>query len=476
MKKILVLLYLNMFCIVPIMAFYVDSINYAITSETTVEVTSPQDFVPSNLFIPEQITYEGKVYNVTSIGDSAFMWCYELTSITIPNGVTTIRDAAFSYCNALRTIEIPNSVISIGKRAFENSYLISIELPNSVISIGDSAFMWCPLTFIEIPNSVTTIGKCAFSHCNAFSISVDGGNNIYDSRDNCNAIIETATNALIVGTHNTVVPSSVTGIGDYAFCGCDSLQAIEIPNCVTSIGEGAFCGCRYLNSVYCMAEVPPTLEGVLSDRIIDNLFVPLGCARTYKQSPWVKEFKYIVEDGYDANVIDIDTTSATLCWSPQPNVTQYVINVYENENPYAEFIVNADGTIVSEKYADDISPTQSNQSFCGRKRKVSSESGIELPLMIITDTTTNSTDYFVITLNNLQPGTDYSYTVQGMNVMGESIYEDTGTFTTLTSNYLEVIFTNEQKKYETTKFYYKGTICIRSSNRDVYNMRGIKVN
>lgn len=433
MKKILVLICLNMFCIVPIMAFYVDSINYAITSDTTVEVTSPQDFVPSNLFIPEQITYEGKVYNVTSIGDSAFMWCYELTSITIPN-------------------------------------------------------------------SVTTIGKCAFSHCNAFSISVDGGNNIYDSRDNCNAIIETATNALIVGTHNTVVPSSVTGIGDYAFCGCDSLNAIEIPNSVISIGkrafensyflisielpdsvisigEGAFCGCPLLSSVYCMAEVPPTLEGVLSDRIIDNLFVPLGCAGTYKQSPWVEEFKYIVEDGYDANVIDIDTTSATLCWAPQPNVTQYVINVYENENPYAEFIVNADGTIVSEKYADDISPTQSNQSSCGRKRKVSSESGIELPLMkIITDTTTNSTDYFVITLNNLQPGTEYSYTVQGMNVMGESIYEDTGTFTTLTSNHLEVIFINEQKKYETTKFYYKGTIYIRSSNGEVYNMRGIKVN
>ncbi len=331
MKKILVLLCLNMFSIVPIMAFYVDSINYAITSDTTVEVTSPQDFVPSNLFIPEQITYEGKVYNVTSI--------------------------------------------------------------------GDSAFVRCPLTFIEIPNSVTTIGKFAFFY---------------------------------------------------------------VPD---------------LSSVYCMAEVPPTLEGVLSDRIIDNLFVPLGCARTYKQSPWVEEFKYIVEDGYDANVIDIDTTSATLCWAPQPNVTQYVINVYENENPYAEFIVNADGTIVSEKYADDISPTQSNQSFCGRKRKVSSESGIELPLMkIITDTTTNSTDYFVITLNNLQPGTDYSYTVQGMNVKGESIYEDTGTFTTLTSNYLEVIFTNEQKKYETTKFYYKGTIYIRSSNGDVYNMRGIKVN
>ena len=89
-----------------------------------------------------------------------------------------------------------------------------------------------------------------FSGCTGLtSIKVESGNTIYDSRDNCNAIIETATNKLIRGCKNTIIPNSVTSIGDYAFYGCTGLTNITIPNSVTTIEYSAFSGCTGLTSV-----------------------------------------------------------------------------------------------------------------------------------------------------------------------------------------------------------------------------------
>ena len=186
--------------------------------------------------------------SVTSIGYGAFQFC-SLTSITIPNSVTSIEDDTFSYCINLNSIAIPNSVTSIGKRAFiECSSLTSITIPNSVTSIEEGAFSRSGLTSITIPNSVTSIGT-AFTYCSGLaSINVDSGNSIYDSRDNCNAIIETASNTLICGCQNTVIPNSVTSIGDFAFWGHSGLTSIRIPNSVTRIGR-VFCDCSSLTSI-----------------------------------------------------------------------------------------------------------------------------------------------------------------------------------------------------------------------------------
>jgi hypothetical protein len=81
------------------------------------------------------------------------------------------------------------------------------------------------------------------------SIVVEEGNTVYDSRENCNAIIETASNTLINGCKNTTIPNSITSIGDGAFLYCSSLTSITIPNSVTGIGKGAFEGCSSLTSV-----------------------------------------------------------------------------------------------------------------------------------------------------------------------------------------------------------------------------------
>ena len=190
--------------------------------------------------------------SVTSIGLSAFEGCTGLTAITIPNSVTTIENSTFDGCTGLTSVTIPDSVTSIGAWAFDGcTGLTSVTIPNSVTSIGWSAFAGCTgLTSITIPNSVTSIGMGAFAACIGItSIVVESGNTVYDSRENCNAIIETATNALIQGCNTTIIPNNITSIGGYAFAGCTGLTSITIPNNVTSIGNYAFWYCTGLTSV-----------------------------------------------------------------------------------------------------------------------------------------------------------------------------------------------------------------------------------
>ena len=225
--------------------------------------------------VAREITSVSLPDGLTSIGSSAFSYCSSLSSVTIPNSVESIRNYAFYECSSLTSVTIPNSVTSIGWYAFSScSSLTSVTIPNSVTSIGDYAFSSCSsltsitihesvtsignwafsdcrsLTSLTIPNRVTSIGDCAFRNCSSLtSMVVEEGNTIYDSRDNCNAIIETATNTLIAGCQSTIIPNSVTSIGKFAFSYCTFLTSLTIPNSVTSIGDYAFLHCPSLTSI-----------------------------------------------------------------------------------------------------------------------------------------------------------------------------------------------------------------------------------
>ena len=231
----------------------IEGIKYLLEEETlTAEVIKNPNSYRGNIIIPETIVFNEVTYRVTSVGKQAFFNCFSLTSVVIPNSVTSIGRDAFGGCDSLKSIVISNGVTSIGAAAFmECDSLNSIVIPNSVISIEDNAFSGCSsLTSIVIPESVKSIGEGAFSGCSSLtSVVVAEGNTVYDSREQCNAIIHTATNTLISGCQNTIIPDSVKGIGDSAFYGCDSLTSIVIPDSVTSIGEAAFMGCDSLKSI-----------------------------------------------------------------------------------------------------------------------------------------------------------------------------------------------------------------------------------
>ena len=193
------------------------------------EVTSGDDKYTGNVTIPESFTYDGVTYNVTSIVESAFGWCSGLTSVVIPNSVKSIGKEAFRNCANLESVTIPNSVTSIGFQCFTDC---------------------TSLSSVTIPNSVRLIEGGAFAGCSGLtSIIVERGNTIFDSRNNCNAIVETATNTLFRGCKSTIIPTSVTSIGSGAFSSCTSLTSIIIPTSVTSIGSGAFSYCTSLTSI-----------------------------------------------------------------------------------------------------------------------------------------------------------------------------------------------------------------------------------
>jgi hypothetical protein len=126
----------------------------------------------------------------------------------------------------------------------------SLSLPNTIKSIGGNAFSGCKIHDLFIPASVSEIGTPAFQNSEIYSIIVDKDNIFYDSRNNCNSIIDTFNNELIAGSANSTIPDTVTTIRDGAFCMCNAaLREIIIPQSVKRIGEHAFAMCLYLEKV-----------------------------------------------------------------------------------------------------------------------------------------------------------------------------------------------------------------------------------
>lgn len=225
--------------------------------------------------------------------------CKELTSIVIPDEVSVLGNNAFTSCINLSTLPIGNGVTTIKSYCFENCRFASITIPKNVSNIEYGAFRGCSLDLL--------------------SINVDEANPYYDSRGNCNAIIETASNTLVLGCRNTTVPDDIKSIGLYAFDGCSGLTSTTLPNGVTTIGVCAYSGCsgltsitipgsitsidtdafsqcNNLNSVTLEWEKPITIgQYVFPTRSKITLYVPKGSKAAYEAADVWKEFKEIVE-------------------------------------------------------------------------------------------------------------------------------------------------------------------------------------
>lgn len=176
----------------------------------------------------------------------------EVTDLVIPNTIITLNSHVFYNCEGLTSITIPQSVRIINGSAFMGcEQLNDVNIAPSVTVIASQAFYGCTsLSSITIPRSVNIIEAEAFNYCPGLTeITVESGNSRYDSRDNCNAIINTATNTLIAGCQNTVIPNTVTGISGDAFKGCYTLQRITIPHSVISIIGNPFSECVSLENI-----------------------------------------------------------------------------------------------------------------------------------------------------------------------------------------------------------------------------------
>ena len=181
---------------------------------------------PSEFIIPSSIEHEGKTWPVTKIGEYSlgmFRQFDRIQHVVIPSSVTEIGASAFSGLPALESIYISKSVVKIADNLLGDEYT------------------------------------------NPARIEIDPANPVYDSRDNCNAIIETATNTLIVGRKGSVIPSSVTSIADNAFKSCKELKSIVIPEGVKTIGKSAFEGCSGLTSIAIPASVESIGNGAFFD-------------------------------------------------------------------------------------------------------------------------------------------------------------------------------------------------------------------
>ena len=176
----------------------------------------------------------------------------EIKDLTIPESVTSIGNYTFSGGSNFTSVTFHDSLTRIGELAFsECSGLTSLDFPESLTNIGSSAFAACKgLTSIYIPKSVTSIGERAFNNTpDVTRVEVAPDNPRFDSRDNCNAIIRTNNNTLLLGCKNTVIPETVTSIGQYAFMFCSALTSINIPESVTTISANAFTYCYGLTSI-----------------------------------------------------------------------------------------------------------------------------------------------------------------------------------------------------------------------------------
>lgn len=213
------------------------------------------------------------------------------------------------------------AVTDFGKYEGDISSFDEFKYFTGVTVLGNYAFFGCTnLSSIVIPSGVTKFEESTLACCVGLrSISVDPDNSVFDSRDNCNGIIETATNKLVVGCETTQIPDGITSIGYNAFGGqwgmkrvtlpqtlttidkgafndCISLPSITLPASVSSIGDGAFGGCGSLTSVIVEREVPIEIsEDVFPNRANASLFVPVGCKAAYEAADYWKEFKEIIE-------------------------------------------------------------------------------------------------------------------------------------------------------------------------------------
>ena len=442
----------------------VDGIWYDFDSSTkTASVTYRGDYSSryneyfGEVIIPENVTYNGTTYSVTSIGNDAFRDCSSLTSVTIPHSVTSIGRCAFYDCSSLTSVTIPNSVTNIGDWAFRGcSSLTSVTIPNSVTSIGNYAFHDCSsltsplynahcfaymptsysgaytipegieqiaagafcdcssLTSVTIPNSVTSIGERAFKGCSS-PTSVTIPNSVTSIGESAFEDCSSLT--------SVTIPNSVTSIGNYAFKGCEKLGTLVLGDKVKNIGYEAFNGCNKLYHIFCYAPEPPVINEDVFTNYNVNLYVPCNYLDNYKYDIVFGSFRYIqCIDSEDVTTNDVVVTpginDVTITWPTEGNADTYTIVIKKDGEVFCTLTFNAEGQLLNIAFApsrDGNHPAQyAEQAGKGYR----------------------------FTVTSLESGTKYGYNIDVKDASNKTIKSHSGEFTTQSTTAVENITTS----------------------------------
>ena len=414
---------------------------------------------------------------VIAIGEYALSGCRLLTNITIPESVTKIGEGAFSGCSSLIKTNYSGDIANWFNIQFANSgsnpiacshnfyindkEITNLVVPNTVDSIYSYTFLSCKsLTSLTIPRSVQNIGNLSFAGCSSLSsIVIDKRNKQYSSYSNCNAIIEKATNKLITGCKNTIIPYSVTRIGFYAFYDCQSLTSLNIPNTLNYIdnfaftacsglssitipksmktvlncafmgcasltsltihsGETYFCnqafdGCPSLDTIYCYTITPPALETLSNfSNYNATLYVPCEALLNYKtHSIWgnFSNIQCISSQETDRTevIAETSTTSVTITWPTEEEADTYTIVIKKDGELVCTLTFNSEGQLLNIAFAP------------GRNGNH--------PAQYAEQVANNGYRFTVI---GLEDGTDYTYDIVVKNEANQVIKTHSGKFTT----------------------------------------------
>ena len=295
------------------------------------------------------IATQGFADRTGSCGDNATWTLNETTGVLTITGTGKMKNyyesPFYSFRSSIKQIIISNGITGVGNFTFKGcSFATSISIPSSVTSIGAQAFAWCTsVTSLTIPASVTSIGNDAFiASIGLTSLNVESGNPQFDSRDNCNAIINKENNELMYGCKTTTIPSSVTSIGMSAFYNCTGLKSIDIPNSVTTIKDYAFEYCSDMTSLTIPASVTSIGDYAFDycprlEEVVLQVSKPISM---YEHSFSSAAYKNAI---LKVNADLKDTFASAPGWGMFANIEE----VYDESDEFEKYDCNGDGMVNS---------------------------------------------------------------------------------------------------------------------------------
>ena len=236
-------------------AVEINGIYYNLISKVKeAEVTSNPNYYSGSIVIPDRITYEGKEYSVTSIGDMAFYNCVDITSIVIPFSVTSIKSSSFDGCKNISSIILPSNVTTLGSYAFNNcKSLKTISMPSNLEFIGRNAFLKCSELNKVIIDNIG--GWCGVSFEDLESNPLFYSHHIYSDE--------------YTEIKDLIIPNGVTCVNENAFYNCSDILSVTIPNSIEEFKKGAFNGCSSLDKI--MIEDLESWLNIISDLSSDPI-------------------------------------------------------------------------------------------------------------------------------------------------------------------------------------------------------------